>query len=65
MNNFSSYHAQKVKFLTLKAKNRNKSAILKKISAIIELVRELVTSNMHIKIWEGYMKNFSSYRAHK
>ena len=34
-------------------------------SANIELIRELVISNMEKQIWEGYTKNFSSYHAHK
>ena len=46
---FSSYRAHKAKLLTLNAKNRNKSAILEKKSAIIDLVRELLISNMRNK----------------
>ena len=33
--------------IDINAKNQNKSAILKKFSAIIELVQELLISNMH------------------
>ena len=35
------------------------------LSAIIELVREFVTSNMQYKFEYDNMKNFWSYRAHK
>ena len=52
MKNFSSYRAHMVKLLTLNAKNRNKSAILNFFSAIIELVQELLISNMHNKFEE-------------
>ena len=55
MKNFSSYPAHKVK---LKAKNRNKSAILNIFSAIIELVWELVISNMHNKFGKDTWKTF-------
>ena len=58
MKKFSSYRAHKVKLLTLKAKNRNKSAILNLFSAIIELVREPVTSNMHKKFGKDTWKHF-------
>ena len=49
MKNFSSYptSAHKVKLFTYKAKKRNTSAILYFFSTIIEVVRELVISNMH------------------
>ena len=39
--------------IDLKAKNRNKSAILNFFSAIIDLVRELVISNMHNTFGKG------------
>ena len=39
-------------------KNRNKSAIFFFFPAIIELVRELVISNMHNKFKKGYVENF-------
>ena len=58
MNTFSCYRAHKIKLLT---KNSNKSAFS---SAIIELVRELVISNMHNKF--GKIDTFfSSYCANK
>ena len=34
-------------------------------AAVIELVRELLISNMHNKFKQRYMNNFSSFRAHK
>ena len=46
MKNFSSYRANKVKLLTENAKNHNKLAILNFFLATIELVRELIISNM-------------------
>ena len=46
MKYFSSYRALEVKLLTLNAKNCYKSAIFSAIM-IIELVQELVISNMH------------------
>ena len=58
MKNFSSYRAHKVKLLTQKAKNRNKSAILIFFSAIIKLVRKLVISNMHNKFGKDAWKTF-------
>ena len=39
-------------------KNRNKSAILNFFSAIIELVQELLISNMHNKFEEDMWKTF-------
>ena len=57
MKNFSSYRAHKVKLLTENAKNCNKSAILI-FTPIIELVRELVTSNMHNKFGKDTRKAF-------
>ena len=44
---FSSCRAHKVKLLKYNATKFNKSTILNFFSAIIELVRELVTSSMH------------------
>ena len=58
MKNFSSYRAHKVKLLTSNAKNHNKSAILNFFSAIIELVQELLISNMHNKFEEDMWKTF-------
>ena len=58
MKNFSSYRAHKVKLLTQKVKNRNKSAILNFFSAIIELVREVVISNMQNKFGKETWKTF-------
>ena len=49
MKNFLCYRDHKVELLTQNAKNRNKSAILNFFQAIIELVREMVISNMHNK----------------
>ena len=49
MRNFSCYRAHDVKLLTKNAKNRNKSAILDFFLAIIELVQEVLISNMHNK----------------
>ena len=40
------------------AKNRNKSAILNFFSAIIELVQELLISNMHNKFEEDTWNSF-------
>ena len=57
MENFSSYRAHKVKLLTKNVKNRNKSAIFF-FPAIIELVRELVISNMHNKFEKDTWKTF-------
>ena len=51
MRNFLCYRAHKVKLLTENAKNR-KSAILNFLSAIIELGRELLISNMQNKFEE-------------
>ena len=59
MKNFSSYRAHKVKLLTWKAKNRNKSAILNLLLAIIEIVRELVISDMHNKFGKDTWKKLS------
>ena len=50
---WKTVHVIKVKLLT---KNRNKSAILIFFSAIIELVRELLISNMHHKFEEDTWK---------
>ena len=58
MKNFSSFRAHKVKLLTYNAKNRNKSAIFDFWSAINELVRELVISNMHNKFGKDTWKTF-------
>ena len=56
MKNFLSYRAHKVKLLTKNVKNRNKSAILNFFPAIIELVQELLISNMHDKFEEDTCK---------
>ena len=58
MKNFSSYRAHKVKLLREKVKNRNKSAILNFFPAIIELVREVVISNMQNKFGKETWKTF-------
>ena len=42
----------KGQIIDIKCENLNKSAIEKFFSAIIELVRELVISNMHNKFWK-------------
>ena len=62
MKNFSSYRAHKVTLLTKNAKNRKKSAILHVFSVIIELVRELLISNMHNKFEEANEKLFKLSR---
>ena len=53
MKNFSNNRAHNVKLLT-----RNKSAILKFFAAIIELVQELLISNMHNKFEADMSKTF-------
>ena len=58
MKNFSSYRAHKVKLLTYNVKNRNKSTIFFFFLAIIELVRELVISNMQNKFGKETWKTF-------
>ena len=58
MKNFSSYRAHKVKLLTWNEKNHNKSAIFFFFSAIIELVQELLISNIHNKFKENMWKKF-------
>ena len=60
--NFSCYRAHKVKLLTWNVKNRNKLAILNFFSAIIELVRELLISNMHNKFKEDTWKTLKLER---
>ena len=62
MKNFSSYLAHKVKLLTSNAKNRNKSAILTFFSPIIELVQELLISNMHNRFEDVNEKLFKLSR---
>ena len=59
MKNFSSYRAHKDKLLTGKAKNLNKLAILNFFPAIIELVWELVISNMQNKFGKDTWKSLS------
>ena len=58
MKNFSSYRAHKVKLLTQNAKNHNKTTILNTGSAIIDLVRELLISDMHNKFEEDTCSNY-------
>ena len=49
----------------INVKNRNKSTILIFLPAIIELVQELLISNMHKKLEEDTCENVGSYRAYK
>ena len=51
--------------IDLKCKNRDKSAFLIFFIAIIELVREILISNMHNKFGKDTWKTFPSYRTHK
>ena len=55
---WSHYCGHKVKLLTKNVKDDNKSAILNFFPAIIEVVQELVISNMHNRFEDDILKTF-------